>query len=327
VADFLAPAWRVSRTPVAVTAGATAGRVNEEVNTRAQASRPASEVAAAGRPDRGRFGSFGRADTQRLVDEAFQAARAGRYDEAVGLLERADGVEALAGVGSATGSRAVIFHAIQGLTRHAAGQADARGMAYQTALAQAGRAHLREATGLGIPHPADMQLVHSAGEYGEASRHLGAGRYAEADEALGRAVAAEQAGSAARAAQRLAQFRAQVQKAAASPRHVPPALARMGGPAADDGSFQVLDQAGREYRIRQDGSRVVVTYAGREIGGDGGDNPTRVARELAGRLSGSWPAPDRATAAGPSRRATARPARSARRADAGQREADQCMDR
>ncbi len=297
------------------------------MNPRAQVSGPASEVAASGPPARGGFGSFGRADTQRLVDAAFQAATAGRYSEAVGLLERADGMETLAGADSATGSRAVIFHAMQGVSRHAAGQANARGLANQTALAQAGRAHLREATGLGIPHPADMQLVHSAGEYGEASRHLGAGRYTEADEALGRAVAAEEAGRAARAAHRLAKFRDQVQKAAASPRDVPPTLARMGGPAADDGSFQVLDQAGREYRIRQDGRRVVVTYAGREIGADGGEKPTRVARELAGRLSGSWPAPDRDAASAPSRHGTAQPGRSPRRAGAGRSEVDQYMDR
>jgi hypothetical protein len=167
-----------------------------------------------------------------------------------------------------------------------AGERNARGQALLMARGQAGRWHFFEHTGLEMPGTSALGLMHSlaGGEWYVAARHLGAAQYDEADEALGRAIDAENRGRNKRGAERLEAFRDGVRKAVASAVPVPPSLSRMGAPNPD-GSLAAVDHEGRHYGITL-GDMVSVTQDGRTVSAPAGDDPTRTARQLAGRLCG-----------------------------------------
>jgi hypothetical protein len=167
-----------------------------------------------------------------------------------------------------------------------ADEQNARGQAFLMARGRAGRWHFSEHTGLDMPSSAALGLTHSlaGGEWYVAARHLGAARYDEADEALGRAIDAENRGRNKRGAERLEAFRDRVRKAVASAAPVPPSLSRM-GPPNPDGSLAAVDHEGRHYEIAL-GEKVAVTHDGRTLSAPAGDDPARTARELAGRLCG-----------------------------------------
>ena len=170
-------------------------------------------------------------------------------------------------------------------TRRDAGEANARGQAHMMAVAQAGRDHFSAATGMAMPASSDIKPTHSSAEVHEAIGHLGAGRYAEADDAFSRAFDKEVDGRDMAAAHRVKTVRDKVKRATADAKPVPPTLARAG--MNDDGSMRAVDHRGNEYAVNMDDAGVVsVTHGGKTLTRQGGAHPTPHARMLAGQLTG-----------------------------------------
>lgn len=169
----------------------------------------------------------------------------------------------------------------------AAGEANARGIGYRQALAHSGRVHFREATGLDLPHPADMKLTAGNGDYSQALGQLGAGKYAEGVASLDRAINAEQGTrNSDKAVARLTALRDKVAKATAKPKLTIPPLTKLR--ANPDGSITALDHTGTEYHIRLGDGRLTVSSAKGSLSETRTEslrNPTRTARALAGRIS------------------------------------------
>lgn len=177
--------------------------------------------------------------------------------------------------------------------RREAGDANASAQARMMAVAQAGRTHFSESTGMGLPTTGDIKPLHSSGEVHEALGHLAAGRYAEADDAFSRAYDREvdmHSQPALQAAQRIQVTRQKVNRATADAKPVDPPLARLG--AGDQpGDIRAVDHLGREYNLHigpdEAGQQVVgVTHEGRTIEAAAGADPTVIARRLAGELTG-----------------------------------------
>ena len=163
----------------------------------------------------------------------------------------------------------------------AAGKRNAQAMARQLALTQAQQIHLRETTGLSLPHPGDMKAGAAQPDYMVATGHLLAGRLGEGQAALdlARQRAAEVGDHGALA--RLEKLSVQVAKA--TPQAAPPALVRTA--RVDTSTVTAIDQAGTEHTITwQDGQVTVTCPAGTLSAPDGGD-PTATARTLAGQLA------------------------------------------
>ena len=232
------------------------------------------------------------AKTAGLMEQAVTAAAGRRWPQAHRLLDQADAAEAHEGVGAGSGSRAVIDSARQSFERTAAGQANARAMDHNMALTHAQMTHFHDATGLTLPHSADMKIRSSPAEYSKAMAALGRGDYAEGLSQLDQAIAAEREGRNAGTAAKLEAFRAKVAKATANPKQPLPPLAIVGRRAG--GALHVIDHAGREYRVRLTGKpgsnrgTVEVSHGGKTLTGPASSNAeaTTVARRLAAQLTG-----------------------------------------
>jgi hypothetical protein len=231
------------------------------------------------------YEAFRHPRTEEIYDRARSEAAAGRYDNAKALLERADGLEAHEGVAAATGSRGVIQARLQEVQRSAAGEANARGMKYQMALAHARRVYLHESTGINanIIHPAQLGPQTDWNALMKAHSDLLAGKYDEADKGL--------AGEAQRlrderktgTAKRVEDARAKVARAVANRKETLPALEKVeGGP----GGLTAVDHTGERYQLALKNGTVTVTGHGRTLAGPAGSDPTQAARELAGKLAG-----------------------------------------
>ena len=170
----------------------------------------------------------------------------------------------------------------------AAGQANGAAMHRRMAITHAQQIHLRESTGLVMPHPADMKAGAAHTQYTQASEHVLAGRFGEADEVFAEAISVAADSRDKGTVARLEKLRAKVASAALTVKPVPPALVRM-APAAG-GTVTALDQHGTEHTIAwRDGQVTVTSPAGTLSGPDGGD-PTSAARALAGLLAAQAPA-------------------------------------
>ena len=162
-----------------------------------------------------------------------------------------------------------------------AGERNARGQSHRMALTHARQIHLRESTGLVLPHPGDMKAGAANTDYMAATDHLLAGRLDEGRAALDRAKHTAAEARDLRALARLEKLSAQVAKA--TPQAAPPALVRTG--RVDAATITAIDQAGTEHTVSWRDGQVTVTSPAGTLSGPSGDDPTAAARALAGQLA------------------------------------------